>query len=512
MDCPETTEHVMDGANKEMEGSTTPLTDRSVRSHEENVSENSLPVDVGQHSTLPGETASSQDMVSTPEIFPRDKIIAVNKAHEKQAKTTGHPELHSESQGNSESTVQPEAQVELQAEIQTELQLEPLTSPLTRRETQTQVEPRSTQPNTPTRATSQVQAQLQPEAHSDARGQPDPTENDGLLTPFESPDAAGDRPLGEAPGKPDQSKKRTRGARAPFEKSEDNLPDPNASNLTNEEITAVILHAPSIRRRYSAYFNRNGTIRSQYHPLVLAKSANGDYILPEAIIKSNVHHWKGPLDPSKSKTPYGTGRKHATRATPVKRTATSELEGDSPPKKRAKAETTKTKAKSGGSEPSAERKGKKQSGDGSRSQGKLRDSHDRPTKTNKSVQQSDTNADDFRGIASKSALATDVERDLDTAAAMGTLLDSQANDWFKEQDENDVELLNNTELLLLILWLNTELRTLQYSLVGALRMDELEDEGRHKEMIEEILRAMHQLSSVCNELARHLQLEVAMKK
>lgn len=375
-----------------------------------------------------------------------------------------------------------------------------------------QPDPQSTQLSTPTPARSQVQSKPQPNIHTNSNGEPGQAKNDKVLTPPKSPDPEDDRSVGEASGKSTQSKKR---ARAPFEQPGVNLPAEDACDLTNEQITALIHQGPKVRKKYEAYFNRNGSIRTKYHALVLAKSANGDYLIPESIIRSNVNHWKGPLDPLKPGNSYGTGRKQGTRDTSAKRSASNELYEDPPPTKRTKAEMPASNPKSEGSESSAGRtKGDKdkQSADGSKSQSKLgRDSRDRPGKARKSVQPSNPNVDNRPVMVNKSTQASNTDSNANAAALMGSLLNNEVSDWFRGHDENDLDLLNNTELLLLMLWLNSELRALQYSLAGALHLDCL-GKSQHKEMLEAILRAMSQLICVCNELARYLQAEAAIKK
>lgn len=72
------------------------------------------------------------------------------------------------------------------------------------------------------------------------------------------------------------------------------LPEEGAGLLDTKEILKLVYCAPSIRKKYPAYFT-NGHIRSEWLPLLFERNVTGDLRHPEYIISSNVLQWKARL-------------------------------------------------------------------------------------------------------------------------------------------------------------------------------------------------------------------------
>lgn len=294
-------------------------------------------------------------------------------------------------------------------------------------------------------------------------------------------------------GEPNETKQKR--SRATFNNAVD-LPDENANNLTSEQITSLIQEGPSVRKKYEAYFNRSGSVRHEYQHLVLAKTPSGEFSFPEAIIKSNIHKWRGPPGPSDSSpsTPYGTGRKQATRKTSVKRAASETSDVKSPLKKRAKTLDRNDRT-------SKDRKSK-----GAPSGGILdRDQSDEDDNPNRTRNDGRPNRKSRNRSAGITKSAQKAGRNDDAAATVvGVLLNNEVSKWFKEHEDDDLDLLGDSELLQFMLWLDSHLRTMQYSLVGALHVDK----DKHKETLGEVLKGLNQLQIICTKLADHLKTEI----
>ncbi|KAJ5173230.1 hypothetical protein N7492_005823 [Penicillium capsulatum] len=275
-----------------------------------------------------------------------------------------------------------------------------------------------------------------------------------------STEAEGHNPVGDADGKSNEAK--TKRSRANFDKPI-NLPD-EKSDLTEAQINRIIRQGPSIRKRYGKYFYGTGCIMPRFYHLLFAKLPSGEFVFPEAIMKSNVTSLPAALASferhrsmgvTTTITRWGPGCKPATRATPSKRPATENSQDQPSSPKKAKE-----------SKSAARRHGDNNAAKTSRAQ---------------------------------------ANPEVDTASVADTSLDIEVREWFTKCEDNDQDTPVHANLLQFLAWFDGQLVVLQYGLVGAISMGC----NRYNELLKEILKRLSRVYSTYKKLVAHLEDEVA---
>ena len=285
---------------------------------------------------IPKDVTSSDEPISKPTALSPDTSVNADQETDSAITVQVEPTPQTEPIPHVESApqVEPAPRVESASQVDSALQAETSTSgdvtePKENSSHESVTAPPPEIHDEGTTVTKNVNPALEAEAQSlektaESNSKEGNSEDEGSV--------AGDANKTGTPG----PKQKTPRSRASFDKPT-NLPDKDASDLTDEQVSHLIRQSPAVRKQYQVYFTANGIVRPSHYHVLFARDASGDLCVEEKIIKSNVHRWEETLERYESKS-AGPFRKTAARATPAKRTVneTDDAEAQTPSQKRAR--------------------------------------------------------------------------------------------------------------------------------------------------------------------------------